>query len=115
MRRALLIDLVLSFALAFFQRDGDEDGQRLVRGLMAKKSAGGRIDDHLRGVAEYLTGAEKPDVAELADRIDDEVNELVNRVPAAESSDGAGEGEPNPGDAEETDDPPSGNGEDESV
>ena len=79
MRKALLIDFVLGFALRFFQAQEDNDAVRYVEKIIAMITAGSDVDAHLRVVADFLLTDERPDFDDLISRIDSEVDELLAR------------------------------------
>ena len=79
MRSALIIDLVLGFALQLFQGQEDDDGVRYVQKIIALKTSGSAVDAHLQTVADYLIGGQRPDFDDLISRVNSEVDELLAR------------------------------------
>ena len=101
MRKTLIIDFVLGFALQLFQGQDDDAAVSYVQKVIALKTSGSDVDAYLQTVADYLKGGERPDFDDLISRVDSEVDELLARdsgeeeaSPDEESSEG---GEPQDG------------------
>ncbi len=81
MKARLLIDLILGFALQFFQAQGDKSAQNYVEKIIAYKAAGINVDSYLQEVADYLLGGERPDWDGLIGRVNKAVDELAAKLP----------------------------------
>ena len=79
MRSALIIDFMLGFALQFFKGQEDDSGVEYVQKVIALKSAGSNVDDHMLAVRDVLLGDKPVDFVDLTLRIDSEVDELLGR------------------------------------
>ncbi len=79
MKTRLLIDLVLGFALQFFQGQQDYAAVDYVKKIVAIKTAGDEVDAYLQDIADYLLGGERPDFENLIGRVNKEVDELLGR------------------------------------
>ncbi len=79
MRKTVLIDFLLGFALNFFQARKDTKAVKYVQKVIVLKQANQDVDDHMRGLADYLLGDGELDFKGLVDRVNAEVDELLAR------------------------------------
>jgi len=79
MRASLITDLFLGFALQFFGERKNTKAVAYIKKVQALKQSGERVDEHMQTIADFLTGDEKPDFADLTKRINAEVDELQAR------------------------------------
>jgi len=88
MRKTLIIDLFLGFALRFFEsQDNERAADYVRRGVFLKKNRQD-VDAHMQAVAAYMLGEGELDFDDLKDRVNSEVDELLARGDQLESDGG---------------------------
>jgi len=79
MRSTLIVDLFLGFARAFFTERNNSTAVDFVDRVADAKKSGENVDDHMRSIADFLAGDAELDFSGLKDRINEEVDELLER------------------------------------